>query len=86
MKKKRYENVEFAVYYNLSQPHVTVHKIGYCSLDKHGGNHKNNNGGWAYFVKEYEARLFAEAMSALKNLEPSDDIVCFKKWNSANSK
>ena len=78
MVKKRYETVKFAVYYNLMNKHVMIHKIGFCNLYKKDGIHMKQQGGWAYFVEEYEARLFAKAMSKLKKLPNSKHNVCFR--------
>ena len=75
----RHKDVQFAVYYNLANKHVEVHKIGFCNLYKKNGIHMNQQGGWGYFVEDYEAQLFAKSMSKLKKLLQLNHEVCFRK-------
>ena len=65
--EERCKQVRFAVYYNNMNPHVNIHKIGIHKLEKNGGNHEHEQGGWGYFVEEREAILFAEAICKLNN-------------------
>ena len=75
---ERYQQLEFAVYYNAHNPHVIVHKIGSHKLDIHGGEHTFQQGGWGYFVEEHEARTFAKAIRERHHLpEEQNCQKCF---------
>lgn len=77
--EERCKKVRFAVYYNNMNPHVNIHKIGIHKLEKRDGIHKQEQGGWGYFVEEREAKLFAEAICKLNNLPDVEKCKwCFK--------
>lgn len=59
---QRHENLKFAVYYNLLNKHVMIHKIGCNHLYKNGGNHVKKQGG-CLFVEKYEAKFFAKSVN-----------------------
>jgi len=78
-KPSRREKVQFAVYYNVPNPHVTIHRIGKHVLEIHGGEHARDQGGWRYFVEEREAMTFAESLHKTKKLPgPRRCKKCFK--------
>jgi len=78
-RSSRHEKVQFAVYYNMPEPHVTVHRIGKHALETHGGEHAYDQGGWGYFVEEREALTFAESLHKTKKLQgPRRCKKCFK--------
>jgi len=78
-KPSRHEKVKCAVYYNIPDPHVTIHEIGKCALETHGGKHAYAQGGWGYFVEEREARTFAESLCTTKKLQgPRRCKKCFE--------
>lgn len=61
---------KFAVYFNKHNPHVTIHQIGMCPLEMHGGKSVDQNqSGWGYFVNERAAELFAKGIRQLKNIK-----------------
>ncbi len=60
---ERHLRVKYAVYYNIMNPHVTIHKIpAEHELYKKDGYHEKEQGGWGYFVEEYEAKYFADGV------------------------
>ena len=64
----RYDECAYAVYFNTTHKHVTIHKIPCNHIAKNGGRHPNKNGGWGYFSEEFAAEQFAEAISKVKDL------------------
>lgn len=66
---ERFLECKFAVFYNVANPHVKLHKIGVHKLEIHGGNF-NVNGGWGYFVTEFESDTFAKSISSSLELFP----------------
>ena len=79
---ERNQQCNFAVYFDVPNPHVTIHKIGSssCALEVHGGEHiVEVVSGWRYFVREHEAKSFAEGISKSKNIpEPTYCKKCFR--------
>lgn len=66
---ERNKQCEFAVYFDVPNPHIIIHKIGSCPLEMHGGEHiVEDVSGWGYFVREHEAKSFAEGISKSKNI------------------
>ena len=76
---ERFEQCRYAVYFNVPNPHVIIHKIGSCPLEIHGGDHNVSNvSGWGYFVENNEAESFAEGISTSKNIKkPTRCEKCF---------
>lgn len=58
----RFTNCKFAVYFNKVNKHVTIHKIDCPHIEKHGGEHEKEQGGYGYFVEEYESKNFADSL------------------------
>ncbi len=77
---ERFEQCRYAVYFDVPNPHVIIHKIGPHTLEIHGGNHiVENKSGWGYFVEEHEANSFAKGVSESKNIpKPSYCKKCYK--------
>lgn len=73
---ERHDKLQFAVYYNVPNPHVMIHNIKCKEVNKNGGEHAYLQGGWGYFTKEYEAKSFAKAISQF--LELPDERTCQK--------
>lgn len=69
---KRFEQCKYAVYFDVPNPHVIIHKIGSCPLEMHGGDHiVEAVSGWGYFVEEQEAKSFADGISESKKIPKS---------------
>jgi len=68
-KSSRHDKVQFAVYYNVPNPHVTIHRIGKHALETHGGEHAYDQGGWGYFGTGREALTLAESLHKGKKLQ-----------------
>ena len=55
---------EYAVYFNKPNPHVCIHGPGCSQIKKRGGTHADEqNGEWAFFAEEDEAREHAKVVS-----------------------
>ena len=66
---ERFEQCRYAVYFDVPNPHITIHKIGSHKLEIHGGDHiVPVVSGWGYFVEEHEAESFAGGISASKKI------------------
>jgi len=77
---ERFEQCRYAVYFDVPNPHVIIHKIGSHKLEIHGGDHiVEIVSGWGYFVEEHEAKSFAEGISKSRNIpQPRYCKKCFK--------
>jgi len=67
----RSTNCKFAIYFNKMNKHVTIHKIDCPHVEKHGGEHEKEQGGYGYFVKEYEVIVFANSLGDFVKLPPA---------------
>ncbi len=71
-KDSNFNNIEpkfmFAVYFNINNKHVMIHKNNIHKLEIHGGIHNYNSGDWKYFVTEDEAKSYAESIHKSKAL------------------
>ena len=75
--KKSIEH-QFAVYYNTSNKHVTIHQKGIHVLEKRGGIDSNKQGGWEYFVEQHDAEEYAKHTRDTKKLPLNYCSICYK--------
>lgn len=72
---------KYAVYFNTWNPHITIHRIGYCHYvgKREDPQSHGPSGGWRDFQEEDATREFARAVSENKNIPLKDCWLCRRR-------
>lgn len=71
--------MDFCLYWNIRNPHITLHGPGCSHVKKGGGTQDSKIGGWECFDTEEEMRGRADTISNEKNLPIEKCCFCVKQ-------